>query len=89
MIISLDMNTHGSDRDYTKPLSSKASFSLSCQLMYVFFKPYEYFFNFSKYFELYFHDLQVTCRLVIPYKQGHQVQLEETHAQNQLVLYLA
>ena len=48
------MNTHASDRDSTKPLSSKASFSLLCQLRDAFFKPYKYFFSFSKYFELYF-----------------------------------
>ena len=36
-----------------------------------------------------FHDLQGPCRMVIPYKQGHQGYLEETQGQNQLILYLA
>ena len=51
-IISFEMNTHGSGRYPTKPLSSKASFSLLCQLRDAFFKPYNDFFSFDKYFQI-------------------------------------
>ena len=36
-----------------------------------------------------FHDLQGPCQLSITYEKGHQGHIEETQAQNQLLLYIA
>ena len=63
------MNTHGSDNESTKSLSSKAVLSSKCQFIEACFNPYKDSFIFSKYFELFFHDPQDPYLQATPYKQ--------------------
>ena len=76
IIISVKTNTHGSDRDSTKPLSSKSSFRLLCQFRDAFSNHIKISSVLISILNYLFHDLQGPCWMIIPYKQVHQGQIE-------------